>query len=438
MRRVYSLSLPVIGELSLQHGLAAVDALFVAKLGLLSLNAVGVTSMFSVILLSILNALGVTVTVFLSRATTHATSEKTPSHARSLVWHGLVMGGSVGLTVAILCLLFATPLLHLAGAQGELQRTAMPYFFLVLSSTPVLALQTMLAACLRASGDTQTPLKVGLQMNLVHVALDALFIFGFDMGVAGAGVAYLLVQLFTLGLYLRRAAHHLPTRRDLKLSRPILARMMRFAVPAVIERLFKRGGQAVYLSFVVRMGTEPYAANNIANVLSLFTSLLGDGLATGVSIAMGQAIGDETSDRQTLQARLTEIRRWGFLGAAVSMTLTTLLLWCLSPWISLWFTDEPHVIQLITLVLGIYIFCQPFFAANLIDCAAIQAGGNSTYTMWVTILGVWGVRLVFIPILIFGFHLGLSGVWMCIGLDHMTRAYLYRRYRLKRDILYVP
>ncbi|KEO84901.1 MATE family efflux transporter [Tumebacillus flagellatus] len=446
--RLYRLSLPVIGELLLQNVLAAVDALFVARLGLLAINAVGVTAMFSVVLLSVLNALGVTMTVFLSRTA----SEKTPSAARSLVWHGLVLGGGVGVTVSLLCLLLAAPLLHLAGAGEELTAAARPYFCLVFGSTPFLALHTMLAACFRARGDTRTPLKIGLQMNLLHAGLDALLIFGLKLGLAGAGLAYLGVQVLVLLQYWWRARGFLPTRSDLRLSRGMLAKWLRFAVPAVTERLFKRGGQVVYLSFVVRMGTEPYAANNIANTLAGFISLLGDGLATGVTVAMGKSIGEAKQSRETdessesgassaaesmdlsvLQSRLDAIRRQGFLGAAVSMTAATLLFWALSPWIGRWFTDDPRVLHDLTLVLFLYIFCQPFFAANLIDCAAIQAGGNSTYTMWVTILGVWGVRLIFIPVLLYGFHLELSGVWLCIGLDHMVRAYLYRRYRLKRN-----
>lgn len=429
-KRVFRIALPAIGEAYLQNLLGVVDAFFIAKLGLIAIDAVGVTNVYSMTYIGVFTAVSATVSVFLSRAVGANNVER----GRSAVLHGFVIAFVVGLITALISVFFAAPLLHIMGARGILQSTALPYFSVVLGISPLIALFTAQSAAFRAIGDTKTPLRVGLEMNVLHVLLDYILIFGLGsfhgLGLTGAAIAMVLARLYALvrlWTKSRRVEAISLSVTDLKISTSFTWSMIKFAVPAALERLSMRLGQVIYFGLIVRMGVEVYATHNIAGTLTTFGFTLGGGFATAASVTIGQAIGSGNDEEVRLY------RRWSYILSAVSMTAVALLLAVLSPWLGLLFTHDEHVIHLLFIILAIDIFSQPFLAAVLVDTSAIQAGGNSTFPMVTTMMGIWGVRTL--GVYWFAWHLGfgLPAVWISIAADNALRAGLFLWYRRTRN-----
>ncbi|MEW9701446.1 MATE family efflux transporter [Paenibacillus sp. SI8] len=195
-KRVYKVAIPAIGESYLQSLLGVVDSFFIAKLGLLAINAVGVTNIYSMTYVGVFTALSTTIAVFLSRAF----GAKDVDRSKSIIVHGLFLSFIVGLLFSILSIVWATPLLHVVGTDAELTETALLYFTVVLGLTPFVALFTAQSASFRAIGDTRTPFVVGIEMNAVHVVLDYMLIFGLGpfegLGLAGAAFAMILARIY--------------------------------------------------------------------------------------------------------------------------------------------------------------------------------------------------------------------------------------------------
>jgi putative MATE family efflux protein len=433
-KRVFAIALPAIGEAYLQSLLGVVDSFFIARLGLLAINAVGVTNVYSMTYIGVFTAVSTAISVYLSRAIGAKNSEQ----GRSAIWHGFVVAFVIGLLVSMGSVIFAVPLLHIMGAYGELQETALPYFRIVLGISPLIALFTAQSAAFRATGDTRTPLKVGLEMNMIHVIFDFVLIFGVGLipgfGVAGAAWAMVLARLYAsvrLWLKSRNVEAISLLKDDLKIQASFLLNMMKFAIPVSLERLSMRLGQVVYFGLIIRMGVEAYAAHNIAGTLTVFASTIGSGFAIAASVTIGQAIGSENdSDIQSY-------RRWSYILSAVSMTLITALICVSSPWIGSLFTDNSHVIHLLFIALAIDTLSQPFLASTLVDTSAIQAGGNSKYPMIVTTLGIWGVRTLGVYIFAWKLGLGLPAVWASIATDNALRAFLFMRYRKRQKLIHM-
>lgn len=429
-KRVFQIALPAIGEAYLQNFLGVVDAFFIAKLGLIAIDAVGVTNVYSMTYVGVFTAVSAALSVFLSRAV----GAKNLERGRSAIWHGIVIALILGVIMSLISVFLAGPLLHMMGAYGVLERTAFPYFTIVLGISPLIALFTAQSAAFRAIGDTKTPLRVGLEMNIIHVVLDYILIFGVGslhgMGIQGAAIAMILARFYALVRLWKKArrvhalALHLP---DLTLSKTLSWSMTKFAVPAALERLSMRLGQVVYFGLIVRMGVDVYATHNIAGTITTFGSTIGNGFAIAATATIGQAIGSGN------ESDVRIYRRWSYVESAVSMTVVALMLCVFSPWIGLLFTHNPHVIHLLFIILAIDIFSQPFLAAVLVDTSAIQAGGNSKFPMMTTMIGIWLIRTLGVYVFAWHFDFGLRAVWVSIAADNALRAWLFLSYRRKRN-----
>lgn len=431
-KKVYKIALPAIGESYLQSLLGVVDSFFIAKLGLLAINAVGVTNIYSMTYVGVFTALSATLSVFLSRAF----GAKDVERSKSVIFHGLFISILVGLLFSVVSVIFAEQLLDLVGANEELKDESIIYFKVVLGLTPFVALFTVQSATFRAIGDTRTPLRIGIEMNLVHVILDYVLIFGIGsfngLGLTGAAIAMILARIYGfLRLFIN--SQRIPSIAlkvgDLMLTGRLASSMTKFAVPATIERLSMRLGQVVYFGLIVRMETESYAAHNIAGTLTTFAYTVGGGFAIAASTLIGQAIGE----KNMVDAK--EYRKWSYIQSAISMTLITAVLAFSSPWIGKLFTTDATVLHLLLIVLMIDMVSQPFLASVLVDTSAVQAGGNSTFPMIVTIIGIWVVRTLGVYLFAWKLGYGLSAVWISIAADNALRAGLFVWYRKKKNVI---
>jgi Na+-driven multidrug efflux pump len=85
--------------------------------------------------------------------------------------------------------------------------------------------------------------------------------------------------------------------------------------------------------------------------------------------------------------------------------------------------------------LFIDLISQPFLASVLVDTSAVQASGNSTFPMIVTIIGIWIIRTLGVYIFAWKLGYGLPAVWISIAADNALRAGLFIWYRRKRDVI---
>lgn len=431
-KKVFNIAIPAIGESYLQSLLGVVDSLFIAKLGLLAINAVGITNIYSMTYIGVFTAISATLAVFLSRSF----GAKETERSKSVIFHGLLISFLIGLLFSVISIVFADSLLDLAGADEELKDTAIIYFKVVLALTPFIALFTAQSSSFRAIGDTRTPLRVGIEMNVVHVILNYVLIFGIGtfngLGLTGAAIAMILARIYGF-LRLLIKSQRIPS-ISLKISElhfiGSLARSMtKFAVPAIIERLSMRLGQVVYFGLIVRMGVEVYATHNIAGTLTTFAYTIGGGFAVAASTLIGQAIGEKNI------LDIKEYRKWSYIQSAILMTIVTAILAGTSPWLGKLFTNNETVIHLLTIILLIDMVSQPFLASVLVDTSVVQAGGNSSFPMIVTMIGIWVVRTLGVYIFAWKLGFGLSAVWLCIAADNALRAGLFVWYRKTRDVI---
>jgi putative MATE family efflux protein len=424
---ILSLAVPAMIENILQTVVGFVDTLFVAKLGLAEVTAVGVANAVLAVYIAIFMAIGVGTTSLIARELGAGQKEK----AQILAKQATILSVLAGLVFGLITLFFAEPLLRLMGAEPDVLASGVTYFRIVAVPSVLIALMFTFGSILRANGDTKTPMKVSVWINLLHIALDYVLIFGLGtwegFGLTGAAWATVIVRLAgTIALYqaIRRSAVAFSLLRTEREPGTSVLPLLQLSAPAAAERLIMRLGQVLYFGLIVRIGTETYAAHTIAGNIEIFSYMPGYGLAAAATILVGQHLGAQ---------RAKDAYQYGMLTTGIAMlfmSIAGILLFVLSPWLATWFTTQPDVIGMVVTALRIDAFAQPALAVGLVLAGALQGAGDTKSPMYSTAVGMWLVRVVGVYLLGIHLQMGIAGIWLSIAIDLAIRAvYLYWRFR---------
>lgn len=421
---ILDLGVPAMIENLLQTVVGFVDTLFVSRLGLAEVTAVGVTNAILAVYLAIFMAIGVGTSSLIAKSVGAGDLSK----AKLIARQSTIISTVLGFIFGVITLLFAKPFLQLMGAEPEVLNSAIVYFKIIAVPSIFISLMTNFGSILRAAGDTKTPMKVGIWINLLHVVLDYILIFGignFDgWGIAGAAWATVTVRLvgcILLYSYIRKSslAFSLSTKAN-HYTGPLL----KLSAPAAAERLIMRLGQVLYFGLIVRIGTEVYAAHTIAGNIEFFSYMPGYGLAVAATTLVGQYLG---------AGRREDAYQFGILTSAIAvvfMSLVGVLLFFFSPIAATWFTNEQSAIDMVVIALRIDAFAQPFLAVGLVIAGALQGAGDTKSPMYSTAIGMWVIRVVGVYVLCIVFDMGIAGVWLSIAIDLLIRAiFLFFRFK---------
>ncbi|MGE6719857.1 MATE family efflux transporter [Peribacillus frigoritolerans] len=413
------LAMPAVIENIFQTILGFVDTYFVSKIGLAEVSAVGVTNAVLAIYFALFMAIGVAANVRIA----NFLGAKQPEKARHIAQQSIILAILFGIATGIITLFFAGPLLKLMGIEANVVEVGEIYFKIVAIPSIFMSLMFVLSAVLRGAGDTRAPMKVSILINIVHVALDYILIFGFwlvpEMGVAGAALATVFARVIgslALLYYIKRSTI-LSFRKDYwKPDKQHLWELTTLGGPAAGERLVMRLGQIVYFGFVVTLGTNVFAAHQIAGNVEVFSYMIGYGFATAATILVGQQIGAGNID---VAKKFATLCTW--LGIS-AMAILGALLFIFGSWAGSFFTDDQEVIKSIGTALKVSGIFQPFLALLLILTGAFQGANNTKFPMYLTAVGMWVVRTLLVYVLGIQLGWGLLGVWLAIGIDIAFRA----------------
>ena len=144
--------------------------------------------------------------------------------------------------------------------------------------------------------------------------------------------------------------------------------------------------------------------------------------AQGVSFAsaalVGQAVGAKDAQRA---------RRYSSISGVVGLAAGVLaggLLFCLAVPLSALFTPDGEVIALAAAMLRIVAVSEPLFGLSIVLSGVLRGAGDSRSPFLIVLFGMWGVRMIMAPVLLYGFHLQLSAIWIAMVADLMVRGIL--------------
>ena len=415
---IVSLAWPTMLEETMHTAVQYVDTAMVGTLGTQATAAVGATSTVNWLIGSTVSAVGVGFLSYVSRACGAGDSRKAGKASSQAVLAVLLCG-----------LLFTGLTLGLSGVipkwmqvDPAIQELASQYFFILYSPMLARAAIIIFGTLLRATGDTKTPMRVGLLVNGINVCLNFLMIyptreilgvtvFGFGWGVLGAAAASAIAFLIG-GICITVAVwrHPLisPRGQSFKPDWSVLVPCMKVALPNALQRFGTCLGYVAFAAMINSVGEVATAAHTIANTVESAFYIPGYGMQTAAATLAGNALG--ANDNR----RIRDLARMILFIEVSLMIVSGSLLFVFAPNMMGLFSKDPEVIDLGATVLRMVAVSEPFYGVSIIIEGMMQGMGNTLMPFVCSVSGMWGIRIVgtFICTQLLG--MGLVSAWACM------------------------
>lgn len=426
-RNVAALSMPVLLSSLFQRLVSIVDIFMVGGLGAAAIAATGLGQLLIFVVMTVFWGLSTGATVVIA----HLWGAGKQPDARRAAFASFLFCAVMAVAATLLGMFFGRDVAVFMGAGNDVLDYASEYIRLVFLYFAFTAGLNILSAIMHGTGNTRTPMNAILLVNFLHVVIAYPLIygkFGFPRyGVIGAayainiseavGFTYLLVQALRLK-YLKIG------RPDLEQLRKVLA----IGYPVALERIAQQSGQLLYSKFIIGFGTAAYAAHQIGLSIESLSFMPGAGMGIAAATLMGQALGAGKLRRAHMSH--TEALRL----AVIVMACMALLFFTIPHQLIGLFTSDPQVVEKGSVFLRLVAFAQVPLAISFVYAGSLRGTGDTHYVFLVTLVAMWGIRVLLAYIAAVPLHLSLYAVWSVFLIDWFFRAAAFAwRYR-SRDL----
>ena len=399
---VVSLALPTMLEQLMHTAVQYVDTAMVGSLGTQASAAVGSTGTVGWLVGSSLSALGVGFLSYIARSMGAGDREKCRRACAQAVLAVLVAG--ILFTVLTLTLSPVVPVVM--QVDPDIRDLAATYFFIVYTPMLFRAASIIFGGVLRGAGDTKTPMRVGILVNVVNVVLNFLLIYptrtlalpwfdllipGAGWGVIGAGVAS-AVSFAVGGIAITVAVFRHPVisprGQGLRPDKEILRPCLRVAMPNMAQRFATSLGYVVFASMINSLGDISTAAHGFANTVESAFYIPGFGMQAAAATLAGNCVGAKD------KGKLKDLGRLMLVCEVLLMILSGGLLFLLAEHMMRIFSSDPAVISLGTKVLRMVALSEPFYGVTIITEGMMQGVGNTKIPFVFNVIGMWGMRIL--------------------------------------------
>ena len=417
-RDLFTIIWPLIMEQALSLTIGMADTAMVTRVSSAALSGVSLVDAINVVLVQLFSALAtggaVVCSQYLGRGDENMAREAGRQLTVLCVMIALIIAAlAVGLRGLILQWIYGS-------VEPDVMASAMIYFALTAMSYPFLGMYNSGAALFRSMGKTSVTLAISVGMNVINVAGNAITIYGFGMGAAGAGLATLLSRAaggLIIMILIRNRKHVLWVRNYVpRLNADIVKRILRIGVPSGFENSMFSFGKLLVSSLVSSLGTIAIAANAVGHNIAILQDMPAAAINMAMLTVIGRAIGAGQRDEAK---RYTRILMLTVYAGNDFITLITLLF--AGPIINMFGLEAAGVPSAIWIVLFHGSFALLFWPLSFSLPCALRAAGDVKYTMLVSVISMWIVR-VGGSYLIAGFGLGLKSVWIAMILDWLVRG----------------
>lgn len=432
MSVILSLAWPTMMEQLMQTAVQYLDTAMVGSLGTQATAAVGTTTTINWLLGSTISALGVGFLACISQALGAGEKENAKKAASQAVLAALLVGSLF--TVLTLSLSSVIPVWM--QADPAIQPLASRYFFILYTPMLFRTVTIIFGTLLRAAGDSKSPMRIGILVNVINLVLNFLLIYptrvvcgvtvpGAGLGVEGAAIASAAAFaaggiVITVVLYRHPviSPRGYPLHPDWQVLKPCL----KVALPNALQRFGTSLGYVAFAAMINSLGDVSTAAHTIANTVESAFYIPGYGMQTAAATLAGNALGARDS------RKIRDLGRMILVIEVALMVLSGSLLFAFAPAMVSLFSQDTVVIALGAAVLRMVAVSEPFYGVSIIIEGMLQGMGKTMMPFVCNILGMWGVRIIgtFLCTQLLG--MGLISAWGCMIAHNLLLFVLFLTY----------
>lgn len=414
---------PLVLEQMLAITVGLCDTMMVSSVGEAAVSGISLVDSLNLLLIFVFGAMATGGTVIAAQLIGRRDEKAACAAAKQMVYVVFF----VSLAVTAVTLIFRERLLYLlfGSIEADVMQHAQTYLFWTALSFPPLALYNAGTAIFRSVGNTKLTLYTALFINAVNIVGNAILIYGFGLGVAGAAIATLFSRTFG-GVLMIALAHrkkypiHLENIFSYRPEWRYIRGILRIGVPAGLENCMFQVGKLMTQSLISTFSPAAVTANAVAGTLTALQYTPGNAMAAAATTITGQCIGaGEKEQAKKYTKILTVITYISIIAVSV------LILACSGLLIGLFHMEaDSAAIAKQLLVIHSVIVCTVWTPAFLLP-SSFRAANDIRFPLIVSLATMWILRVGGSYVLGNGLSLGVAGVWLAMGVDWTVRACIF-------------
>lgn len=400
------------------------DRIFIGQgVGALAIAGLAITMP----IMNIIHAFGALIGVGAGARMSIVLGKKDNNWAENILGNSLIFTIILSGTVMLFSYLFLDKILVLFGATEATVSYAREYMVIVLPGMFLTTMAFNLTSLMRTSG---YPLKSMFTLGggaVLNIILDALFIFGFDLGIAGAAwattISMAVTSLLSILHFMRKDSFIRFKRHGFKPKGYIFKNIFMIGMSPFLMNVGAAGVVAILNSQLIRYGGDlAVGAYGIANSYMNLIVLLILGVCMGMQVIAGYNYGAGHPDRLKKVFSLTML-------VCVSIGMLSSIFGCSMPrLISKAFTNDNTLLDILEVGLPLLSVMSPLIAFTIVNSNFFQ----SIDKPWIAIITSLSRQVIFLIPLMFvvpfvfeniGFK-GLDGVFAACTLSDVFGAAL--------------
>ncbi len=431
------LAWPIVVEQLMLTLVQYMDTAMVGSLGASATAAVSINTSVINLVNGLMLAFGVAFTTLVARAIGANDAER----AKKVTSQALLCCVVAGTFCTIIMCGFSQSIPSFMGAGEDILKDANAYLFFISISMLFKSMTIIFGGICRGSGDTETPMRINVLVNIINVIGNFLLIFptrtltifgisftmfGGGFGVAGAAIATTLSVIvggvlmgYAIFFKHKDISPLIGGKLNLKPDKEILSVAYKIGWPAAGERFALSFAQILVTMIIAGLGTVSLAAHHVAIIAESICYMPGFAFGTAATTLTGQALGAKREDL-TNTLTLSSIK----IGVGF-MTVMGVVLFLSAEFLISLFTPDPAVIALGANCLRIVAFAQPFFGTAIVITGILRGAGDTKIPLVVVLISMWIMRISIAFVLVRFLGFGLEALWFCMFLDFFTRAALF-------------
>ena len=422
---ICSLLIPVVLEQLLNSIMGTADTMMVSNVGSAAISAVSLVDSINVLVIQAFSALAAGGAIVCAQYIGQRNKEKANESARQV----LFIITAISVAVSLICLVFQKPLLRLifGSVEPAVMSASETYFFYTALSFPFIAAYDSAASIFRAQDNTKGPMIISMISNVMNIAGNAVMIWVFHMGVAGAALSTLISRIFCavvviIQLRKEREGQEIVVRDYFKI-RPdwsMIRRILGLGIPSGIENSMFQLGKLAIQSTVSTLGTAAIAAQAMTNILENLNGIAAIGVGVGLMTIVGQCLGAGRKDEAVYYIKKLCVI------AEVIIIISCLGVFALTkPITILGGMEKESADMCFHMVMWITIVKPLVWIMAFIPGYGLRAAGDVKFSMIVSCCTMWACRFCLCVFLIRVMGFGPMGVWIGMFADWTLRGIIF-------------
>ncbi len=274
-----------------------VDAYFVGGLGGSQMGAISVVYPLSQVVVGLGLLFGNGAASYISRLLGRGDKENADKAASTALYSSV----SAGAVIIIISMIFLNPILKLLGATDSILPYASTYAGIYIVSCIFNVFNVTMNNIVTSEGAAKTTMCALLMGATLNIALDPLFIYVFDLGVAGAAIATAISQVISACVYLayilrKKSVFHFRM-KDCTYTREIMSEIFKIGIPTLVFQILTSLSISLTNNAAGDYGDSAIAGMGVATRLISMGSLSVFGFIKGFQPIAGYSYGAKKFDR---------------------------------------------------------------------------------------------------------------------------------------------